>query len=336
MSTAYLLPSAVLATVGTMYTIFIAVVIFSAKYFDQNIKDMKRLLNYFLYLSLVVLITLLYNGYILYLQSGGVPASNLHILAKLFPSKNFLYWSWYFFILSSTYILLFSYTLLSFVLLKICSMKIKKLKIKIVKHEEKKRGLRLIHEKRNEKSEKVTKEAHDLEEGFKEFTNRYKEKIEESKEKVRKVYKYEKESVLKAGVTTLEIERMLNPNKIESSDKSENSLKEYIDFSKKIENIEGFPNSLLKEVKEHRECLENLRKELNSIWESLQKIEGDKDNLLEYHKKIEKELTQIEEEEKEMEDQIKEINDTLDQFTIERIKRLLKKLKSLISKDEGE
>jgi hypothetical protein len=118
----YLLPSAVLATVGTMYTIFVAVAVFSAKYFDQDLKLMKQLRFFFLLLAVVVLITILYNGFILYLQSSGTYGNS-----TIIKSEDFLYWSWTTFFLSTVNIIVFSYSLLSSVLSQICKFKLKKL-----------------------------------------------------------------------------------------------------------------------------------------------------------------------------------------------------------------
>jgi hypothetical protein len=80
----YLLPSAVLSTVGTMYTIFIAVIAFSVKYLDKSLTSMDKLRFSFILLSIIVLGTMLFNGYVLYLQVVGVMETVLLFNQKIF------------------------------------------------------------------------------------------------------------------------------------------------------------------------------------------------------------------------------------------------------------
>jgi predicted nucleic acid-binding Zn-ribbon protein len=325
MDIAYLFPSAVLATVGTMYAIFVAVAIFSAKYFDQNIKNMRLLLEYFLLLSIVVLITELYNGYILYLQSGGTLASNLHILSKIFPFINFLDWCWFLFLFSILYILLFSLLLLAYVLIKVCFLKVDELKAKRDEFIEKMRDLRLLHERRNENLSELECEVDVLTKKTERLTNKYLEEIQKSYNKIEKAC--EKEETINSKFTTLEIVKLLYPKKL--FDESGNPLEQYMENVKKVEKIENLPINLLREIKEYREHLESLNEEFKNISKLLKKTIIKVRDLYKLTEEIEIELTKLEGEKKEMdkeiEYQLNEIEHTLDRFTTKKIKHFFKK-----------
>lgn len=125
----YIFPSVVLSIVVTMYTIFIAIVIFSAQYLDKDIKDMKRLFLDLLRLSIIVFLTIIYNSGLLYSQSGG-DLFQISNLSKVFTFISPLQFSWISFIISVGYMFIFSLFLFFSVYLNVCLRKNNELSIR--------------------------------------------------------------------------------------------------------------------------------------------------------------------------------------------------------------
>jgi len=75
MDSAHLLPAVFMFIVGTMHIILVAFAIPALKRLDRNARSIKRAMNHFTALSAIVFFDMTYNGYILYILSGGKPIS---------------------------------------------------------------------------------------------------------------------------------------------------------------------------------------------------------------------------------------------------------------------
>ena len=336
----YLLPSAVLATVGTMYTIFVAVAVFSAKYFDQDLKLMKQLRSFFLLLSVVVLITVLYNGYILYLQSSGIYGNSTYI-----QSEDFLYWSWTSFYLSTVYIFLFSYFLLSSVLAQICIFKLKKLETKNDKLDKLERNILLVFDRRDEKLAKLKEELQFIDEKSEEFVSKFGKKLNELYDKL-EIF-CEKDENLKSKFVPLDIKKIIN-FKNDSSDNNKYSLilcsklgtflvnlsEICKNISIEIQTTEDFPEDWLKELTEFKQQLHDLTEELRNFTEQVDFMlysgnyytkQKEYDYLDKLNEEIKERDIQIRKEMEEIKSEIQELKDTVNSFLTVKINRLLKK-----------
>jgi hypothetical protein len=333
----YLLPSAVLATIGTMYTIFVAVAVFSAKYFDRDLKLMRQLRNNFWVLSVLVLITVLYNGFVLYLQSNGTYGNSTSI-----KSIDFLYWSWTSFFSSTGLIFILSYSLVSSVLIQICYLKNKELSRRSDKLKKNIQNIRLKLDIRIKKIEKLGKELRVFDEKAEIFVSEFKEKTSVLYGKLEKFC--EKDDIFKSKFAALEAEKILNhkKNPFDNSDNSFNLniklvnvycnlFEEFENIKRDIENVDDFPIERQKEITELGQMFYNLKDEITNFHEqkdfkNYSRSYYEKEKELKYIEKLNKRVTQLEKEDDEIKSEMKEIKYTIDTFFISsKITRLVEK-----------
>ncbi|WP_048179285.1 hypothetical protein [Methanosarcina sp. MTP4] len=298
MDSAHTLPAIFLAVVGTMYTVLVAFTIPSVRRLDKNGEGIRKVLIHFTALSVTAFFDMAYNAYILYIMNGGKPVSQLHILAKLFPSLSYFHWVWTFSTISIVYILFFSCGLLYLVVLTLRSIKIEELEAQWEKNEGE--ILEIQEKKEGELSELEEKNTL-LRQLKAEFSVEFKEARTEIREKVKIIVR--KEQMIRSGAVSAEIREMLNPA-IELSGPEESPFEEYITRAEKIKDVEGLPEDLLRTIREYRACLESIdekfrefileyndaKREKNAIFEALQELENELEILEEENEGLEKQL----------------------------------------------
>lgn len=319
MDNANILPAVFLATVGTMYTVLVAFTIPSLRRLDKDGEGIRKVLLHFTALSVTAFFDMAYNAYILYIMNGGKPVSQLHILAKLFPSLSYLHWVWTFSTISITYILFFSCGLLYLVVLTLRSIKVEELEAQWEKNEEE--SLELQEKREQELSELEAKNTF-LKQLKAEFSAEFKEARAEIREKAKIII--QKEQVIRSGAISAEIREMLNPE-IELS-YQESPFEEYITRAEKIEDVEGLPEDLLQTIREYRTCLESIDEKFRGFIFEYNEAKRERDTISEALDEMENELEELDRENESLEKQLKLLDGTLPITLItEKINYILKK-----------
>ncbi len=304
MDNAHILPAIFLVTVGTMYTVLVAFTIPSVRRLDKNGEGIRKVLLHFTALSVTAFFDMAYNTYILYIMNGGKPVSQLHILAKLFPSLSYLHWVWTFSTISIAYILFFSCGLLYLAVLTLRSIKVEELEAKWEKNEE---DILVLSEKREKETPELEAKNTFLKQLKAEFSAEFKETRAEIREKAKIII--QKEQLTRAGAVSAEIREMLNPE-IEISYR-ESPFEEYITRAEKIEDVEGLPEDLLRTIREYRACLENIDEKFRDFLLEYNDAKKEKDAISEGLHELENELERLEKENEGLENQLKGLDGTL-------------------------
>lgn len=261
MTESYLFTSAVLGTVGAIYTIFIAIAIFAAQYFDKDLKDMKRLLKQVFMLSCIVFITLIYNAYLLYLQSGGDAITRLHFLSELIPGIKPLEWSFLLFFLSLVYIFLFSYYLLFSVYLNVCLIKLDEIKTQIKEYMKKEDELNKLDDKIYNDILESEKHLNELKTRNDGLIKNYKEKRIEILKKLNVIFDKIKTIESKDTITEIKEMFLLEENPSDLS----NPFGELLEKTKNVEYIPELPLEAVKEIMNFRAVIKELDMEVKDI-----------------------------------------------------------------------
>jgi len=319
MDNAHILPAVFLVTVGTMYTVLVAFTVPSIRRLDRNGKEIRKVLLHFTALSVTAFFDMAYNIYILYIMNGGKPVSQLHILAKLFPSLSYLHWVWTFSTISIAYILFFSCGLLYMAVLTLRSIKVEELEAKWEKNEEE---ILELQEKKDQESSELEATNTFLTQLKAGFSAEFKEARAEIREKAKIII--QKEQLTRAGAVSAEIREMLNPE-IELS-YLESPFEEYITRAEKIEDVEGLPEDLLRTIREYRACLESIDEKFRDFHLEYNDAKKEKYAISEALYEIENELERLEKENKSLEKLLKGLDGTLPiALLTEKINYVLKK-----------
>ncbi|GEM_PF-6930131 len=320
MDNTHLLPTVFLATVGTMYVVLVAFTIPSVRRLDKKGEGIKKVLIHFTALSVTAFFDMAYNAYILYIMNGGKPISQLHILAKLFPSLSYFHWIWTFTTISITYILFFSCGLLYLVVLTLRSIKVEELE---AQWEENEGEILALQEKRETELSELEEKNTFLKQLKSEFSAEFKEARSEIREKVKIIIR--KEQLLRSGAVSAEIREMLNPG-IELSYPEESPFEGYITRAEKIEGVGGLPEDLLRTIREYRACLESIDEKFRTFIPEYNNAKRERDVIFEALQELENELEIFEEESEGLEKQLKILDGTLPIMLLtEKINYVLKK-----------
>ncbi|HII00751.1 TPA: hypothetical protein HA351_03560 [Methanosarcinaceae archaeon] len=253
-------------------------------------------------------------------MNGGKPVSQLHILAKLFPSMSYLHWVWTFSIISIVYILFFSCGLLCLVVLTLRSIKVEELE---AQWEQNEGEILSLHEKREQELSELEEKNTFLKQLKAEFSAEFKEARAEIRENAKIIIR--KEQMLRSGAVSAEIREMLNPG-IELSYPEESPFEGYIKRAEKIEYVEGLPEELLRTIREYRVCLESIDKKFRTFILEYNNAKRERDVIFEALQELENELEIYEEESEGLEKQLKGLDGTLPVALLtEKINYVLKK-----------
>ncbi|MCQ1535327.1 hypothetical protein FTO70_06410 [Methanosarcina sp. KYL-1] len=320
MNSTQLLPSAFLGIVGTMYTLLVAVSVSFVQYFGRNTVGMKKVITHFTVLTVVVFIALAYNSYILYIVIGGEPLSRLHILAKLFPSKNYLFWAWAFSVLAVGYIFAFSGWLSYLVFLRVRSLRAGEIE---AWKEGNAREIRALREKIRPELAGLEMKNAVLKQLKEEFLVEFWKSRAEIREKAQLII--DQEIMRTSGFISPGIKKMLDPE-TDFSGPDKNPFEEYIFHSERVEKLEDLPADMLKSIGEYRACLETINEKYEDFMLLYGEVSREKVSIFEKQQELEAEIRVLEEENEGLDDQLKELESVSPvPFIREEVSQLLKK-----------
>jgi regulator of replication initiation timing len=323
MDSTHLLPAVFLVIVGTMYVVLVAFTIPSLKRLDKNGEGIRKVLVHFTALSVTTFFDIAYNTYILYIMNGGKPVSQLHILAKLFPSQSYFHWVWTFSTISIAYILFFSCGLLYMVVLTLSSIKVDELE---AQWEENEGDILELQENREQELSELEAKNTFLKQLKAEFSTEFEEARAEIREKAKTII--QKEQMIRSGTVSTEIREMLNPE-IKLSHPEESPFEEYITRAEKIEDVEGLPEDLLQTIREYRVCLESIDEKFRDFIMEYNDAKWEKGAIFEALEKLDTDLEELEEENEGLEKQLKVLGGAL------QIALLTDKINSVLDKSSG-